>query len=201
VHVCFAQQDGAGVKQLLQHGRVALGAVSRQAGRAAGGGRIGAVEVVLDGERHAVQRPEPLTALALGVGPPGGGAHRVGIEAYEGVERSSRGAPRKQRFGQRLCRDLACADCRGCVPDTKLSECNHLATRGFARYCQAEYARVVAVGAIGAYDRSEVSLYLPLGPRGAGRRHFKEGEHHIPRTAPRSRRIARHVQQCIMSAG
>ena len=48
-------------------GALRFGRLLAQAGRAAGGRQIGGVEVVLERERHAVQRAEPLAALAPAV--------------------------------------------------------------------------------------------------------------------------------------
>ncbi|MCY1429243.1 hypothetical protein D9M71_451530 [compost metagenome] len=55
VEVGLADQDGAGRAQAGDHGRIGFGAVGElRAG--GGGGPAGGVDIVLDGERHAVQR-------------------------------------------------------------------------------------------------------------------------------------------------
>ena len=91
--MALPEQDRSGVEQALQHGRISLRAVSLKARGAAGGRHLGAVDIVLDGQRHAVQRAERLTALTLGIGAPGCAAHRVWIEVNESVERRGVRAP------------------------------------------------------------------------------------------------------------
>ncbi len=59
----------------------------REGGRSAGGRKIGRIDVVLERERHPVQRPEPLAALTPLVGGPCRGAQAVRLEADERVER------------------------------------------------------------------------------------------------------------------
>ena len=73
--LALPNDERAGVEQLLHDRRVALRAVLAQPRRAAGGRHVGGVEVVLQRERHAVQRAERFAARAPGVG--GGAAART----------------------------------------------------------------------------------------------------------------------------
>ena len=71
--------------------------------RRARGGRIAdGVDVVLDRERHAVQRTERTAIPAALVGIAGRGAHALGLEADEGIERGGTRAARQQLLRQRL---------------------------------------------------------------------------------------------------
>src|SRR5258708_2205489 len=87
LQIGFAEHDRAGVEQVLHDWRVAFRAMRREGGRSAGGRKIGRIDVVLERERHPVQRPEPLAALTPLVGGPCRGAQAVRLEADERVER------------------------------------------------------------------------------------------------------------------
>jgi hypothetical protein len=75
--------------------------------RAAGGRIVDGVEIVLERQRHAVQRPERGARGPLLVGRPRCRAHLVGLERDEGVQACVRGRARQERIRQRLGLDVA----------------------------------------------------------------------------------------------
>ena len=80
------ERDGAGLTQPGDHRRVGRGDLLGQGGDAPGRGRAGHVDVLLDGERHAGQRPERLAGGDRPVDRGGGGAGLVGQRHGHRVE-------------------------------------------------------------------------------------------------------------------
>src|SRR5262249_56019422 len=88
-----------GVEEGVGGGGVGVRTMGGGTGRSGGGRKIGGVDVVLERERHAVQRSQPLAAPALLVGADRRGAHASGLEADESIELRRR-ATRQQRLAQ-----------------------------------------------------------------------------------------------------
>ena len=89
VQVGLAEHDRAGVEQRCTTGALRFGRLLAQAGRAAGGRHHRRVSILsLRASGTPCSGPSRRRAGAA-VGAPGRGAHRVGIEADEGVERSA----------------------------------------------------------------------------------------------------------------
>jgi hypothetical protein len=57
LQIGFAEHDGAGIEQVLHDRCVAFRAMRRERGRSAGCRKIGRIDVVLERERHSMQRP------------------------------------------------------------------------------------------------------------------------------------------------
>ena len=77
-HIELAQQHGAGFPQPRHYGGVLVGHILRQDGGAVGGDDAGGIELVLDGDRHAVQGAAAVAGGDFGVGAAGVGAGPVG---------------------------------------------------------------------------------------------------------------------------
>ena len=85
-HVGLAEQGDAGIDHALRHQRVLLGDVVLEGGIAPGRGQARDVERLLDGHRHAVQRPQLLPRLDRLVGRPGPLARALDVGGDDGVE-------------------------------------------------------------------------------------------------------------------
>ena len=84
--VGLAEDDGARRAQPRDHGGVASGEVAQQRQRSGGGGhRVGGVDIVLDQDRHAFERPGTL-AGAPPVAVPGL-RHRIGVDGQDRLQR------------------------------------------------------------------------------------------------------------------
>lgn len=82
----LADDDGARRAQQRHAVGVGRGPVPKEVRRAHGGGHVAGIDVVLDGDGDAVQRPAHLAAGPLGVQRAGGGQGGVGVHVHEGVQ-------------------------------------------------------------------------------------------------------------------
>src|SRR5262249_46559249 len=150
-----------GVEEGVGGGGVGVRTMGGGTGRSGGGRKIGGVDVVLERERHAVQRSQPLAAPALLVGADRRGAQASGLEADESVELRRRAA-RQQRLGQILGRKLAVAYrlCR--LADAKLRDFHHRVPLYSFRWGKAIH--LIEQRAYGEYDEISFGAILTRSP-------------------------------------
>ena len=122
-HVEAADIDTAGVQQALQRRAIRVGDVFATDLRAAGGRLALAIEHVLVGERHAVQRPESLAFGQRGIRALRGLQRLIGLDPDVAID--DRLHPRDAldaRLGDFDGGDLALADLAGDVDQVEIQE-------------------------------------------------------------------------------
>ena len=86
MQIGFSEHDGAGIKQRLNDSRILLRAMLLECWRPARGGSVSRIDVVLDGNRQAVEPAPALAAAMPFIGSLGLVEHRRCIKRYEGVD-------------------------------------------------------------------------------------------------------------------